>query len=142
MTKRIIEMDDNLQEIVDSTIEEVKEALLEYLEENPDTDDTPDMGNDLDYSGRIHEIIDGAVPVYTKEIDDIFYLHGDKVEQAFEDAGIGEKKDGPGWPSGWKAVAIYCYIEQQVNEWYHKNANDVFEEWQEKQANADTTKSE
>ncbi len=134
MTKRTVEIDDTLQGCVDSAIESVKDALIEYLDQNPDTDETPDMGNDLDYSGTIHEIIDGSVPIYTAEIRDIFYLHGDDVEQAFDDAGFGEKKDGPGWPMGWKAAAVYCYIEQQVGEWYHANAGDVFDEWKAKQA--------
>src|SRR5690348_8091314 len=92
MVKRQVEIDDTLQECVDSAIEEVKAELLSYLEQNPDTSETPDMGNDLDYSGTIHEIIDGAVPIYTAEIRDIFYLHGDDVEQAFDDAGIGPRK--------------------------------------------------
>ena len=131
--KRTVEIDDTLQDCVDSAIDSVKDALLEYLDSNPDTDETPDYGNDLDYSGRMHEIVDGSVPVYTAEIADIFYLHGDAVEQAFDDAGIGSKDD-KGWPMGWKAAAIYCYIEQQVHQWYHDNADDVFSEWQDKRA--------
>lgn len=132
MTKRTVEIDDTLQDCVDSAIESVEQELRSFLEQNPDTDETPDMGNDLDYSGAIHEIVDGSVPVYTSEINDIFYLHGDDVEQAFDDAGIGTKED-KGWPMGWKAAAIYCYIEQQVAEWYHANAEDIFTEWCEKQ---------
>lgn len=136
MTKRTIEIEDTLQDCVDGAISEVKDALLEYLKENPDTDETPDISNDLDYSGTIHEIVDGSVPIYTQEITDIFFLHGDEVEQAFDDAGIGEKKDGDGWPMGWKAAAIYCYIEQQVHDWYRSNAEDIFTEWKEKQDKA------
>lgn len=129
--KRTIEIEDTLQERVDSAIEDVKQELLNYLEENPDTDELPCLNNDLDYSGAIHEIIDGSVPIYTKEINDIFYMHGDEVEQAFDDAGIGSKDD-KGWPMGWKPAAIYCYIESQVNEWYHRDAEDVFDEWKAK----------
>lgn len=129
--KRTVEIDDTLGEIIDSVTDDVKQALLDYLEENPDTRETPDIGNDLDYSGGIHEIVDGSVPVYTSEINDLFYLHGDKFEEAFDDAGIGSKDDAH-WPSGWKAAAIYCYVEQQVHEWYSKNADDIFEEWQDK----------
>ena len=132
MTKQTVEIDDTLQGCVDSAIESVKDELVSYLDQNPDTDETPDLGNALDYSGTIHEIIDGSVPIYTSEIRDIFYLHGDEVEEAFNDAGIGSKDD-KGWPMGWKAAAIYCYIEQQVNSWYHENAEDVFQEWKDKQ---------
>jgi hypothetical protein len=130
--KRTIEVEDTLQDCVDSAIEDVRAELVSYLEQNPDTDETPDLGNDLDYSGAVHSIVDGAVPIYTSEIRDIFYLHGDDVEQAFDFAGIGTKED-EGWPMGWKAAAIYCYIEQQVAEWYQSNAKDIFDEWREKQ---------
>jgi hypothetical protein len=137
MSKRNVEIDDTLQDHVDSAIEDVKAELLSFLEENPDTEETPDLGNDLDYSGTIHEVIDGSVPIYTKEIEDTFYLYGDKIEAAFDDAGIGTKEDN-GWPNGWKAAAIYCYIEQQVHEWYRKEADDVFEEWKAAHAPAES----
>jgi hypothetical protein len=136
MAKRNVEIEDSLPDRVQGAIDDVKQELLNYLEENPDTDETPDLGNDLDYSGAIHEIIDGAVPIYTSEQNDTWYLYGDECEQAFDDAGIGEKND-EGWPMGWKPAAIYCYIEQKVNEWYHDNAAEIFEEWQESKAPAD-----
>lgn len=129
--KRTVEIDDTLQDCVDSAIEEVKNELESYLEQNPDTDELPCLNNDLDYSGAIHEIIDGSVPIYTSEINDIFYLHGDEVEQAFDDAGIGSKDD-EGWPNGWKAAAIYFYIEAEVQNWYRENGQDIFDEWKEK----------
>lgn len=59
--KRTIEIEDCLPNAVDSAISEVREELLRYLNENPDSD-LPDLGNDLDYSGAIHEIVDGCVP--------------------------------------------------------------------------------
>lgn len=128
MTKRTVEIDDTLQDCVDEAIEGVEAELRSYLEQNPDTEETPDLGNDLDYSGAVHEIVDGAVPIYTAEIEGLFYLHGDEIEQAFDDAGIGSKENEH-WPMGWKAAAIYCYIEQQVQEWYRYNAADIFDEW-------------
>jgi hypothetical protein len=130
MAKRTVEIDDTLDEIIESAINDVKQTLLDYLEDNKDTDKTPDIGNDLDYSGAIHEIVDSAVPVYTNEINDLFYLYGDEFEEAFDDAGIGSRDDS--WPSGWKPAAIYCYVEQKVHDWYRNNADDIFEEWKEK----------
>ena len=132
MAKRTIEIEDNLSEIVNDTTEEVKTELLNYLDENPDTDEVPDLYNDLDYSGAIHEIIDSSVPIYTSEINDLFYLYGDEFEEAFDNAGIGDKNDA-NRPSGWRAAAIYCYIEQEVNNWYNENAEDIFEEWRDEQ---------
>ena len=74
MAKRMVEVEDNLDDIVQGAIDSVKEELLSFLNDNPDTDTCPDISNDLDYSGAIHEIIDGAVPIYTSEINDLFYL--------------------------------------------------------------------
>jgi hypothetical protein len=126
-------MDDTLQDCVGEAIEQVKDELISYLDQNPDTDETPDLGNDLDYSGAIHEIVDGSVPIYTKEQNDVWYLHGNECERIFEDQfGAEAKTDGPGWPMGWKAAAIYCYIDDAVRQWYNDNADDVFEEWKEK----------
>jgi hypothetical protein len=126
MSKRTIEIEDTLQERVDSAIEDVKDELLRYCDDN-EPDKLPDLGNDLDYSGTIHEIVDGSVPIYTKEIDDTWYLHGNKLEEAYENAGVG---DNPKENNG--LAAIYFYIQEQVHEWYNDHAEDVFEEWQEK----------
>jgi hypothetical protein len=130
MSKRTIEIEDTLQERVDSAIEDVKDELLRYCDDN-EPDKLPDLGNDLDYSGTIHEIVDGSVPIYNNEIRDIFYLHGSEVEEAFDNAGF-DSKDDKDWPLGWKPAAIYSYIQEQVHEWYNDHAEDVFEEWQEK----------
>jgi hypothetical protein len=131
MPKRTVEIEDTLQERVSEAIEEVREELLNYLTENPDTEDTPDLGNDLDYSGAIHEIVDGSVPIYTSEITDTWFLHGSELEEAYENAGFGNnprENDG--------MAAIYAYIDAAVSDWYHKNAEDIFLEWQAKQETA------
>ncbi len=126
--KRIIEIEDTLDERVQDASDETKELLLDYLKENPDVEDTPELYGDLDYSGGFHEIIDSAVPIYTAEIEGLWYLYSDKFEQAYEDAGFGDNsRDNNGM------VAIFCYIEQQVAEWYESNACAIFEEWQDQQ---------
>ncbi len=126
--KRQIEIEDTLQECVDNAIEEVEDCLLNYLNENPDTDTLPCLHNDLDYSGRVHEIIDSAVPIYTYEIKCLWFLYGSELESAYHDSGIG---NNPMENNG--MVAIYCYINQQVCQWYQDEAEDVFEKWQESQ---------
>lgn len=124
--KRQIEIDDTLNERVDGAIEDVKQELLNYLNEN-EPDKLPCLNNDLDYSGAIHEIIDCSVPIYTKEIKDTWYLYAIELEEAYDNAGFGKnprENDG--------MAAIYCYIYDKVNGWYYNNAKEVFEEWQEK----------
>jgi len=99
------------------------------LDENPDTTGTPCLNNDLDYSGAIHEIVDGAVPIYTKDIKDCYYLHDTDLEEAYRNSGIGD-----GTEENHIQVAIYCYIQDKVNEWYNDNADDVCAEWRKQQA--------
>ena len=132
--KRTIEVNDVLSERVDSAIEDVKSAILDYAEEN-ESDELPDF-NDVDYDGRIHDIIDTAVPIYTHDIKVAMFLYGDEIEQAFDDAGVGTRDDCKEMPLGWEGAAIYCYIEQKVHDWYDESADDVFAEWKEKQAKA------
>lgn len=127
MAKRMIEVDDCLEEQTESAIEDVKQELLNYLEQNPDTDELPCLNNDLDYSGAIHEIIDGAVPIYTSDIEAAWYLYGSELEEAYENAGCG---DNPRENNG--MAAIYYYISDKVNEWYQNSAEEIFDEWKEK----------
>jgi hypothetical protein len=117
-----VEIDDTLPDRVENAIEEVRDELVEYIKENK-PDSTPDLHNDLDYSGSIHEIVDGCVPIYTKEIDDAWYLHKRDLIDAYENAGVG---DNPTENNG--MAAIYYYINEQVCEWYHKNADEIYDE--------------
>lgn len=135
MSKRTIQIEDNLDEIVQSAIDDTKELMLSFLDDNPDRADDrepPCLSNDLNYSGSFHEIIDSAVPIYTKEIEDLFYLYGDDFERAFDNQFGSKSKTDEGWPMGWKPAAIYCYIEEQVAEHYRNNAEDWVEEWKAK----------
>lgn len=121
--KRIIEIDDDLQERIDGAKDDVKRLAIEYFEENPDIDAALEM-EDLDYSGSVHEIIDGSVPIYTKEIDDLWYLYSDRFEEAYESAGIGDKTE-----DNWKGAAIYCHIDQEVRSWYEDEKDAIYDEW-------------
>jgi hypothetical protein len=122
MTKRTIEIEDSLPDCVDMAIEQVEELLRDYINDNK-PDEAPCLHNDLNYSGRVHEIIDGSVPVYTHEIEAAWFLHGGDLEEAYEDSGIGTN---PRENNG--MAAIYCYIEQRVNEWYRGNADRIYSE--------------
>jgi hypothetical protein len=124
--KRTVEIEDTLQESVETAIEELKELLENYLKENPDTEETPCLSNDLDYSGGFHEIVDSSVPIYTKNIEDTWYLYASELEKAYENAGVG---DNPRENNG--MAAIYYYIHEKCVEWYNDNAEEIFDEWQE-----------
>jgi hypothetical protein len=124
--KRTIEIDDTLENRVECAIDEVKAELENYLKDNPDTDSLPCLNNDLDYSGAIHSIVDSSVPIYTHEIKTAWYLLGSELEEAYENAGVG---DNPMENDGMSA--IYFYIMDKIQEWYRDEAEEVFEKWQE-----------
>ena len=124
--KRTIEVDDVLADCVQKVKDGILEALHDYLNDNPDTTEAPCISNDLDYSGRISELVDGAVPIYTRQIDTAHFLYGDDLEQAYEDAGIGDGNE-----TNWKAVAIYCYLDQEGRSWYEDNKDELYDAWRE-----------
>jgi hypothetical protein len=124
MTKRMVEIEDNLDQIVEDVQSELKDLVVNWIKEN---NTKPDLSNDIDYDGSFHEIVDTAVPIYTGEINDLFYLYGDEFEEAFDNAGCGDKEDKC-WPSGWKPAAIYFYIEQKCWDWFNENIDQIFEE--------------
>jgi hypothetical protein len=135
MAKINIEIEDTLPDRVEVAIDEVKEELIRYLNAN-NPDMTPDL-NDLGYSGTIHEIVDGCVPVYTHEIETAWYLHSRELQQAYFDAGVG---DNPRENDG--MAAIYYYIDQQVSEWYDDNADDIMDTFEKEQEDAEKLKEE
>lgn len=130
MTKITIEINDVLPGCVEDAIEQVKDLLRDYVRRE-EPDELPCLHNDLDYSGDVHGIIDGEVPHRTSDIEAAWFLHGRDLEEAYETAGIGEN---PRENNG--MVAIYCYIEQKVCEWYHDHAGEVFEEVNNKEGEA------
>jgi len=105
-------------------LEDMEGYLREYLEEHSDLDTLPELSGDLDYDGRVSEMVDSAVPIYTKEIEDLWYLHKNLFEEAYENAGVGEN---PLENNG--MTAIFCYMFDQLYEWYDQNAETIFTEW-------------
>lgn len=128
MAKITIEIEDNLDEIVESAIDSVKTELLDYLEANPDQDELPCLNNDLDYSGSIHEIIDGAVPVYTYNQKCLYFLYESELDEAFDNAGISTRDEAK---DNYIGMALYCYISDKVNEWYQDEAQEIFDTWRQ-----------
>lgn len=124
MPKITVEINDILDDCVNSAINQIKDELITYLDDNELVE--CDL-EDINDNGIVNEIIDGCVPVYTKQIKDTWYLHGDKLEEAYENSGIGENPMENGG-----MAAIYCYIEQEVHKWFNDSSEDFFEEYQGK----------
>jgi len=124
MPERQVTISDTLYDTCSDAWDEVKDLLIEHLDENPDEDGAPCLFNTLDYSGSVHEIVDGAVPIYTSEIEDTWYMHASELEEAYENAGVGEN---PRENNG--MAAIYYYIHDYVATKYHTNSDEIFEDW-------------
>ena len=127
-----IEIETDLKDLVSSTIEEVKRSIAWLLKEN-EIDETMskyDIIDVLEYDGTLHEIIDGSVPVYTAQLKALMFVHEFDLMEAFENAGICTVdevlKNPDSYILGLEGVAIFCYIEQEVNEWIEADLEDWF----------------
>jgi len=118
-----VEIDDTLEERVVMANEEVKDlaitAIMEYRGASSDTI------IDTIYD-RTGEIADSNVPVYTKEIDDIWYLHKIELVDAYNEVDFG---DDPMENNG--ATAIYCYVEAKMGEYVESIRKFIDGEWEE-----------
>ena len=133
--ERKITVDDSLFECVEMAKEEVKTEVVNYLDENEvyDIESQEELAEliaelenlDLDVcrdkiSDCMTEIVDGCVPIYTHEIKTAFYLHSNELEEAYENYGIGDNvMENEGM-----MTAIFCYIDQEVNN----DFEDIFAE--------------
>lgn len=122
MPKITVELDDDLEERVENAIEEAKEALINYLDQYPNED----MPGSLDDFCDSHDIADSATPIHTRDIETAWFLHGNELERAYEDSGLGNnprENDGQ--------TAIYAYIVQELGDWFYREAERVYEDWKE-----------
>ena len=130
MVVRTIEVNDSLSELVQCAIDEVKywfdyEIKNSKNIEKVDFEDVDSLIDALNYNGDLHQIIDSSVPVYTHELDTLYYLHKHKLNEAFENMGIGERSEYENAPLGFEGAAIFCYIEEQVTMYLYNG----FDEW-------------
>lgn len=124
MPRITIEINDSLEERVQEAISQVRDLLVDYLVDNG-TESLPCLYNDLDYTGRVHEIVDSCVPIYTREIEETWFLHSRDLEDAFRDhEGDADTRQNNG------TAAIYYYIESRVSKWFEENAGKIFEDSQ------------
>jgi hypothetical protein len=108
--KKIIEVEDNLEDFIDNAFMEIKNEFEERVLKYPD-ETAEEILEDLDDEGIIHEIIDGSVPIYTWEIEGLWFLYGNRFEEAYKNAGI---DDNVRAHNG--MAAIFFFIEQEVRE--------------------------
>ena len=120
--KRTIEMEDDMDERIDGIKEEMVNHFIDYLKDNPDIDDFDEYYQD-EACDFIHESVDTSTPIYTKNIDDLYYLYGSECEEAYRNAGIGN-----GQEENHQQVAIYCYLEQKAFD-FLRELEDVYNDY-------------
>ena len=118
-----VEMEDVLPEALEALEDDIEQYVKEWYEDNPGQDEAADY-NKLDYSGRIHELVDGAVPIYTHDIKCAWFLHKSELEEAYENAGVG---DNPMDSDG--MAALYFWLWEKLCEHYEDNKDDWFEQY-------------
>ncbi|MDP2692308.1 MAG: hypothetical protein Q8O88_01550 [bacterium] len=119
--KRTIEIDDNLNEIIDTAKQQLKDFLLEFKEDNPENKADGDKLNGV-VSDEIHNIADTSTPIYNYDIDGLYFLYGNKFDDAYENAGLGDGRE-----DNYKQLAIYCYIEQELNNCLAELKNEIWD---------------
>lgn len=110
--KRNVEMDDTLDERIADVKQEVKERFDEIVKENPDYNSEDIYQEIVD---GISEIVDSNTPIYNKEIDDLYYLYGNELEETYENAGCYHEQ-----PNNYRQVCIYFYLEEQAHEYFRE----------------------
>uniref|UniRef100_A0A6M3LBY1 Uncharacterized protein n=1 Tax=viral metagenome TaxID=1070528 RepID=A0A6M3LBY1_9ZZZZ len=122
MTKRIVEIEDDLDDTVINIKEEILDNFKEYFNENTDIDDFDTYYQDQGCDA-VHEIADSNTPIYYSEIDGLYYLYGNEFDEAYKNAGIGD-----GTEDNHRQVAIYCYLSEKGFD-YLRELETAFDEW-------------
>jgi hypothetical protein len=131
MKSYCVEIERDLNELEGAAIDEIKRSIEWFVSEGEIEKDAQvdDINERLEYDGTKHEVIDGCIPVYTHQLEALFFVHKWDLMEAFNDAGIctvDEVLNNPdSFQLGLEGVAISCYIENSVNQWI----NDDLEGW-------------
>ena len=132
MKSYCVEIETDLNELEGAAIDEIKRSIAWLVSEGEIEKEAQvdDINEALEYDGTKHEIIDGSVPIYTHQLEALFFVHKWDLMEAFNDAGIctvDEVLNNPdSYTLGLEGVAIYCYIEQVVNAWIEEDLEDWF----------------
>ena len=125
-----IKLNNSLDDLVISTIEDIKEFYKYSIEKKSiiksNEEPLEDIIEYIKYNGDLDSIIDNTVPVYTHELKSLFFINEYALIEAFENSGIGNKSEFESGPLGFEGVAIYCYIEEQINMYLYNGFGEWF----------------
>lgn len=120
--RRKIEIDDTMDENIDCVKEELFNRTKDYLKENLDISDVDEVYQNI--ADDVHEIVDSSTPIYYSEIDALFYLYGDEVEEAYKNAGCYTEP-----PENFRQVCIYFYLEEKAWDYWREDIVPLIEEY-------------
>ena len=120
--KRIIEIEDDLDDTIKSCKEDILYDFKDWLRDNFDADSFDEYTQDR--SDTVAEIADSNTPIYFSHIDDLDDLYGNEFEKAYNLSGMSDYPD-----SNHKQVAIYCYLQQQISEYIRFTLQEYFDEF-------------
>jgi len=90
-----------------------KEELKDWVDEQKASHKSKAKIKDSDdFTEQLDSIADSNCPIYTWEIDEIWFVNKSELIEAYENAGLG---DNPLENNG--MTAIYCYIQEMLNEY-------------------------
>ncbi len=99
---------------LDERVDDALTDLKDWLEANP--------GGDPSYDSTIHEIADGAVPIY---YSDILQMAADNNFLALEEPEIGPAFDGTATPINIIAANIYEHIYHALYEYWDEYSENT-----------------
>jgi hypothetical protein len=100
--------------------DEVKTAIDEFIEENPDYD-KDDIRNSIDDNGRITEMVDSSVPIYNYDIMKL----GTLTEVWAHENELGPAFDGTPTPVNTLATAIYEILQETAWEYVDEYLDEL-----------------
>lgn len=125
--KRTIKIHDTLDERAQNVRDEVKNLFHDYLSDHPNVT-AEKIEEDDSLFDSLQEIAALRTPLFTQEINDLFYLYDEIFNTTLDNAGLGSRDDKC-LPCSWQAVAIHCYLEQIARDAF----GDLIEQLKEKQ---------
>lgn len=115
--------EEKLYAIKEIVKEQVRETIDEFREANPDMN-KEDTRNRLDYDGRITEIYDSAVPIYSSTIMEL----GSLVEVYNHENELGPAFDGTPTALNIIAGSIYEILSEVAWEEIDEHLDEIFED--------------
>lgn len=121
MVEREVKIDDDLEERVGNVLEEIRDNFIDYLKENEDIEnfETYRQAQGCDC---VTHAADSSTPIYYSQIDGLYYLYGDELDEAYKNAGIGD-----GTEDNHRQSTIFCYLQEKGHD-YIRELTEKFDE--------------